>query len=126
MRKKKLTISEKSMKVNEQRFALIILLCNVLDSERGVSGSIKSAICASLLNMMEVSFIDGDDEPLSNLINNSINNFCREVEDEKGIENYREQLMDSVKQARVLVDELNEKVKRIKEGEDILKNICLN
>ena len=126
MRKKKLTISEKSMKVNEQRFALIILLCNVLDSERGVSGSIKSAICASLLNMMEVSFIDGDDEPLSNLINNSINNFCREVEDERGIENYREQLMDSVKQARVLVDELNEKVKRIKEGEDILKNICLN
>lgn len=126
MRKKKLTASEKSMKVNEQRFALIILLCNVLDSERGVSSSIKSAICASLLNMMEVSFIDGDDEPLSNLINNSINNFCREVEDEKGIENYREQLMDSVKQARVLVDELNEKVKRIKEGEDILKNICLN
>ena len=126
MRKKKLTTSEKSMKVNAQRFALIILLCNVLDSERGVSGSIKSAICASLLNMMEVSFIDGDDEPLSNLINNSINNFCREVEDERGIENYREQLMDSVKQARVLVDELNEKVKRIKEGEDILKNICLN
>ncbi len=126
MRKKKLTTSEKSMKVNEQRFALIILLCNVLDSEKGVSGSIKSAICASLLNMMEVSFIDGDDEPLSNLINNSIDNFCRELEEKKGIENYCEKLMESVKEARVLVDELNEKVKRIKEGEDILKNICLN
>jgi hypothetical protein len=126
MKKKKLTAGERNMRMNEQRFALIILICNVLDSEKGVSGSIKSAMCASLLNMMEVSFIDGDDDPLANLINNSIDNFCRELEEKKGIENYREQLMESVKQARVLVDELNEKVKRIKDGEDILKNICLN
>jgi len=126
MRKKKLTAGEKNLKINEQRFALIILLCNVLDSERGVNAQIKSAICASLINMMEVSFIDGDDEPLANLINNSIDNFCKEVEEEKGIENYREHLLDSVKQARGLVDRLNEKIKRIKEGEDILKNICLN
>ena len=126
MRKKKLTAGEKNLKINEQRFALIILLCNVLDSERGVNAQIKSAICASLINMMEVSFIDGDDEPLANLINNSIDNFCKEVEEEKGIEDYREHLLDSVKQARGLVDRLNEKIKRIKEGEDILKNICLN
>ena len=126
MRKKKLTAGEKNMRVNEQRFALIILLCNVLDSEKGVSGSIKSAICASLLNMMEVSFIDGDDEALANLINNSIDRFCLEIEEKKGVENYRAQLMESVKQAKVLVDELNEKIKRIKDGEDILKNICLN
>jgi DNA-binding ferritin-like protein (Dps family) len=98
MRKKKLTAGEKNMRVNEQRFALIILLCNVLDSEKGVSGSIKSAICASLLNMMEVSFIDGDDEPLANLINNSIDRFCLEIEEKKGVENYRAQLMESVKQ----------------------------
>ena len=114
MRKKKLTAGEKNLKINEQRFALIILLCNVLDSERGVNSSIKSAICASLINMMEVSFIDGDDEPLANLINNSIDNFCKEVEEEKGIENYREHLLDSVKQARGLVDRLNQKIKRIK------------
>jgi len=126
MRKKKLTAGEKGIKVNEQRFALIILLCNVLDTEEGVSKNIKSAICASLMNMMEVSFIPGDDEPLANLINNSIDNFCRDVEGENGIEDYREHLMHSVKTARGLVDELNEKVRRIKEGEDILKNICLN
>jgi len=65
MKKKKLTAGEKNMRINEQRFALIILICNVLDSENGVSGSIKSAMCASLLNMMEVSFVDGDDEPLA-------------------------------------------------------------
>lgn len=125
MRKKKLTAGEKNLKINEQRFALIILMCNVLDSEKGVSSSIKSAICASLINMMEVSFI-AEDEPLANLINNSIDNFCREVEEEKGVENYREQLLESVEQARGLVDKLNEKIKRIRDGEDILKNICLN
>ncbi len=126
MRKKKLTAGERGIKVNEQRFALIILLCNVLDTEEGVSTNIKSAICASLLNMMEVSFIPGDDEPLANLINNSIDNFCREVEEKNGIEDYKEHLMNSVKTARGLVDELNQKVRRIKEGEDILKGICLN
>ena len=125
MRKKKLTAGEKNLKINEQRFALIILMCNVLDSEKGVSSSIKSAICASLINMMEVSFI-AEDEPLANLINHSIDNFCKEVEEENGIENYRTQLLESVEQARGLVDKLNEKIKRIKEGEDILKNICLN
>jgi hypothetical protein len=125
MSKKKLTAGEKNLKINEQRFALIITLCNVLDTERGVSNSIKSAISASLINMMEASFIE-EDEPLANLINNSIDNFCREIEERNGIPNYRENLVESVKQAKGLVDKLNEKIKRIKEGEDILKNICLN
>ena len=66
MKKKKLTQSEKNLKVNEQRFALIITMCNVLDAEKGVSNGVKSAISASLINMMEFSFIE-DDEPLANL-----------------------------------------------------------
>ena len=126
MKKKKLTADEKGLRVNEQRFALIVTLCNVLDTESGVNSGVKSAIAASLINMMEVSFIPGDDDPLANLINNSIDNFCREVEEEKGIEDYRKQLVKGVKAARVIVNELNEKIKRIKDGEDIYKNICLN
>jgi len=47
--------------------------------------------------------------------------FVKKLRKKKGIENYREHLLDSVKQARGLVDKLNEKIKRIKEGEDILK-----
>lgn len=126
MKKKKLTAAEKGLKVNEQRFALIITLCNVLDTEDGVNNNIKSAICAALINMMQTSFIPGDDDALANLINNSIDNFCREVEEEKGIENYRENLMNQVKLAKTIVDALNKKIERIKDGEDILKNICLN
>ena len=126
MRKKKLTAEERGMKVNEQRFALIVLLCNVLDTEKGVSDNIKSAICSSLMNVMEQSFIPKDDEPLANLINNSIDGFCARMEEQHDIENYRDRLMDSVITARKLVDELKKKVERIREGEDILKNICLN
>jgi len=125
MSKKKLTAGEKNLKINEQRFALIITLCNVLDTERGVSNSIKSAISASLINMMEASFIE-EDEPLANLINNSIDNFCREIEERNGIPNYREMLIQSVIESKQILEKLNEKVKRIREGEDILKNISLN
>lgn len=126
MKKKKLTASEKGLRVNEQRFALIITLCNVLDTEDGVDNNIKSAICASLINMMNTSFIPGDDDGLKNLINNSIDGFCLEMITEKGIEDYRAVLEKQVKEAKKIVDALNKKIQRIKEGEDILNNICLN
>jgi DNA-binding ferritin-like protein (Dps family) len=120
-----MSLEEKYQKLNEQRFATIVILCNVLDTEKGVTDHIKSAICASLLNMLERSMND-EDEPLVNLINNSIDNFCAVVEAKKGIENYRDTLTETVDIAKKIVSEINEKAKRIKEGEDILKGICLN
>jgi geranylgeranyl pyrophosphate synthase len=120
-----MSLDEKMMKLNEQRFATIVILCNVLDTEEGVTDHIKSAICASLINMLERSMND-DDTGLVNLINNSIDNFCAKVEEVRGIENYRETLTDTVNLAKRLVDELNTKARRIKEGENILKGICLN
>jgi hypothetical protein len=126
MKKKKLTAGERGIMVNEQRFALIITLCNVLDTEKGVKDEIKSAIASSLINIMEVSFIPGDDEPLANLINNSIDNFCKQFEEKHGIEDYRTKLNETVKTARKLIDSINKKIERIKDGEDILNNICLN
>jgi hypothetical protein len=70
--------------------------------------------------------MNDDDTGLVNLINNSIDNFCARVEVERGIENYRDTLSETVQLAKRLVDELNTKARRIKEGEDILKGICLN
>ena len=120
-----MNLDDKIMKLNEQRFATIVILCNVLDTEKGVNDHIKSAICASLINMLERS-MNPDDEPLVNLINNSIDNFCAVVEAKRGIENYRDTLNETVDMAKKIVNKINEKVKRIKEGEDILKGICLN
>lgn len=120
-----MSLDDKIMKLNEQRFTTIIILCNVLDSEKGVSVHVKSAIAASLINMMDKSMIK-EDTPLKNLINHSIDRFCDEVEQKNGIENYRETLINRVEEAQSLVDELNQKARRIKEGEDILKGICLN
>lgn len=126
MKKKKLTVSEKQIRIHEQRFAMIMILCNLLEAENGVSMHIKSATAASLMNMMEMSMIPGDDDALKDLINNSINHFCYEVETTHDIENYRGRLERSVQAARGLVDEVKAKIERIKQGEDILKNICLN
>ena len=120
-----MSLDEKTMKLNEQRFATIVILCNVLDTEKGVSDHIKSAICASLINMLERSMND-DDTGLVNLINNSIDNFCAVVEAKRGIENYRDTLTQTVDIAKKIVNTINEKAKRIKDGEDILKGICLN
>jgi len=122
---KKNNLEEKYQKLNEQRFATIVILCNILDTEKGVSDQIKSAVCASLINMLERSMND-EDEPLVNLINNSIDNFCAVVEAKRDIENYRDTLTETVDIAKKIVSEINKKAKRIKEGEDILKGICLN
>lgn len=126
MKKKKLTKEERLMKIQEQRFAMTIILCNLLEAENGVSMSIKSATAASLMNMMEMSMVPGDDDGLKNLINNAIDQFCYEVETAHDIENYRGRLEKSVQAAKGLVNEMKAKIERIKDGEDILKNICLN
>jgi hypothetical protein len=124
--KNKLTAGERNIKINEQRFSMIIILCNILESEKGVSKHIKSAIAASLISMMDKSMITKEEEPLKNLINNAIDIFCAQVELENGIENYREYLLETVEQAKEIVDEMKQKMNRIAEGDTILKGICLN
>jgi hypothetical protein len=126
MKNKKLTASEKGMLVNEQRFSMIVLLCNVLDAEDGVSDAVKSAVAASLLNTIQMSFIPEDDVVFADLINYSIDNFCKNIEEKTGIEDYRSTLGESVAMAKQLIDKMNEKARRIKEADEILKNICLN
>jgi hypothetical protein len=126
MKNKKLTASEKGMLVNEQRFSMIVLLCNVLDAEDGVSDSVKSAVAASLLNTIAMSFIPEDDDVFADLINYSIDNFCKNIEEKTGMEDYRSTLGESVAMAKKIIDKVNEKARRIKEAEEILKNISLN
>ena len=126
MKNKKLTASEKGILVNEQRFSMIVLLCNVLDAENGVSDAVKSAVAASLLNTIEMSFIPEDDDVFADLINYSINNFCKSIEEKTGMEDYRSTLGESVAMAKKIIDKVNEKARRIKEADEILKNICLN
>ena len=126
MKGKKITASEKGMLVNEQRFSMIVLLCNILDAEDGVNDAVKSAIAASLLNMIEMSFIPEDDDVFADLINYSIDNFCKNIEEKTGIEDYRSTISESVAMAKKIIDKVNEKARRIKEADEILKNICLN
>jgi len=126
MKGKKLTAGEKGMLVNEQRFSMIVLLCNILDAEDGVNDAVKSAVAASLLNVIEMSFIPEDDDVFADLINYSIDNFCKNIEEKTGIEDYRSTISESVAMAKKIIDKVNEKARRIKEADEILKNICLN
>jgi hypothetical protein len=118
------------IKLQEQRITAILILTNVLDQTEGVSVHVKSAIASSLINMMETSMVGKDDEPFRNIINNAIDNFCLDVEQSNGIENYRAVLEEKIKFAKKVLKsvkkELKAKADRIKEGEDILKGICLN
>jgi len=126
MKGKKITASDKGMLVNEQRFSMIVLLCNILDANEGVSNSIKSAVAASLINMIEMSLIPSDDDVFADLLNHSIDNFCKQMEEENDIEDFRLVLSESVSIARGVVDKINEKARRIKEADEILRSISLN
>lgn len=126
MGKKKITVNERNLKLNEQRFAMAIVLMNILESKNGVSHHIKAAISASLINMIDTIFIPGEDDELAELINNSIDGFCKEVEVEHGVKNFRSNLNKSINKAKDLVGAITEKISRIKDGEDILKSINLN
>ncbi len=129
MKQKRLTKADKADRVNHQRVSMVLILCNVLDARSGVSDSIKGAVASSLINMIDTVFVPGDDDSLAKLINNSIDNFCAEMEEKTGSENYREALMFQIKKAKQMLNEVKagiEKLNRIKEGENILNNICLN
>lgn len=126
MNKKKITASDKGMLVNEQRFSMIVLLCNILDAKEGVSNSVKSAVAASLINMIEMSLIPSDDDVFADLLNNSIDNFCKTMEEENDIEDFRLVLSESVSIAKSVIHEMNEKARRIKEADEILRSISLN
>ena len=126
MNKKKITASEKGMLVNEQRFSMIVLLCNILDAKEGVSNAVKSAVAASLINMIEMSLIPSDDDVFADLLNNSIDNFCKTIEEENDIEDNRLILSESVSIARGVIGKINEKARRIREAEEILRSISLN
>lgn len=126
MKGKKITAIDKGMLVNEQRFSMIVLLCNILDANEGVSNSIKSAVAASLINMIEMSLIPSDDDVFADLLNHSIDNFCKQMEEENDIEDFRLVLSESVSIARGVVDKINEKARRIKEADEILRSISLN
>jgi hypothetical protein len=76
--------------------------------------------------VIEMSFIPEDDDVFADLINYSIDNFCKNIEEKTGIEDYRSTISESVAMAKKIIDKVNEKARRIREADEILKNICLN
>jgi hypothetical protein len=76
--------------------------------------------------MIEMSLIPLDDDVFADLLNNSIDNFCKNMEEENDIEDFRLVLSESVSIAKGVIYEMNEKARRIKEADEILRSISLN
>ena len=119
-----MSFEDKIQKLSAQRFTMLVILCNVLESPN-VDYQTKAAISASLLNMLD-SCMNPEDKELVELINHSIDNFCEQVEAERGITDFRAHLLEQVLVAKTVVHKIKEKKQRIAEADEILKGICLN
>jgi len=115
-------IIERIRKTNDQRSKMALTLLNVMKQAGQSSLALRSAVAASMLEMLETSMIE-EDKDLIGILNEGINDVCKEAKEEHGIEDYRSQLMQTVKFAQSVIDE---RIGRMKEGEDILSKVNFN
>lgn len=109
-------LREKIEKTNNQRITMSLLIVNVMKSPM-VDITTKSAMAATLLDMLETTMIDEDDE-LIKVLMEAINEVNEEAK-EYGQANLIEKLNGIRK-------DVKEKLDRIEEGEDILKSLNLD
>jgi len=109
-------IRQRIEKTNEQRVTMALLITNVMASPL-VDIATKSAMAATLLNMLDTCMIAEDTE-LIKVLNTAINEVNEEAK-EYGQDN----LIESLNQIR---NEVKQKMERIDEGESILKGLDLD
>ena len=114
-------IKEKIEKTNEQRLKMALTLMNVMRHSEGVSMEIRSAVAASMLEMLETDMID-EDRPLIKVLNEGIDVVCDDAK-KYGVNDLRSALKKATESARKIVEE---KMDRINEGNSILNNINFN
>lgn len=111
-------IASRIKKTNDQRVVMAFTLLNIMKHSEGVSIQIRSAVAASMLDMLNKHMIPEDRE-LIKMINDGIDELCEEARVNYGVENLRMGLSNSIEVAE-------EQMERIKEGEGILNGINFN
>lgn len=109
-------ITERIDKTNKQRMTMVLLITNLMKHE-DTSMHLKSAMVATMMDMLEEHMIQ-EDGSIIKLINEAIDFVCEEAQSE-GVYNLREKLNDIRKQ-------VGEQLKRQEEGNSILKSLNLN
>ncbi len=114
-------IAEKIAKTNEQRCIMALTLISVMKQSEGVSIQVRSAVAASLLDMLDTHMLE-EDPDLIRVLNEGIDIVCEDAK-KYGVKDLRSTLKQTIQSSKQQVDEY---IKRVKEGQNILNQINLN
>lgn len=114
-------IVERIKKTNEQRMKMMCALVNVMKDNERATIEIRTAVAATMIDMLATDMID-EDEPMIEILNETIDVVCEHAK-EYGIEDLRSRLSETIKMAKEIV---KEKENRVNEGNEILSNINFN
>lgn len=118
-------ILDKIRKSNEQRLKMACTLVNVMKQSEGATLELRTAVAASLLEMLQYDMLT-EDKDLVKILDEAIDYVCTEARETRGVEDLRSNLVEMVERARKMIDEINKKEERVNVGEDILKTINFN
>lgn len=118
-------ILDKIRKSNEQRLKMACTLVNVMKQSEGATLELRTAVAASLLEMLQYDMLT-EDRDLVKLLDEAIDYVCTEARETRGVEDLRSSLVEMVERARQMLSEINKKEERVNVGEDILKTINFN
>lgn len=118
-------ILDKIRKSNEQRLKMACTLVNVMKQSEGATLELRTAVAASLLEMLQYDMLT-EDKDLVKLLDEAIESVCTEARETRGVEDLRSNLIAMVERARQMMNEITEKEQRVNVGEDILKTINFN
>jgi len=114
-------ILEKIAKSNEQRCIMALTLINVMKQSEGVSIQVRSSVAASLLDMLDTHMLD-EDKDLIRVLNEGIDSVCNDAK-EYGVKDLRSALRQTI---QISKQHIEEHLKRVDEGQNILNQINLN
>ena len=109
-------IRERIEKTNQQRVTMALLICNVMQSPL-TDIATKSAMAATMMDMLDTTMIEEDKE-LIKALNGAIQSVNEEAK-----EYGQDDLIGNLNRIR---KEVSEKMDRVSEGEDILSSLNLD
>lgn len=114
-------IAEKIAKTNDQRCIMALTLVNVMKQTNGTSIQIRSSIAASLLDMLDQHML-AEDKDLIRLLNEGIDSVCEDAK-QYGVKDLRSKLRETIELSK---QQIEQHIKRVEEGQNILNQINLN
>ncbi len=115
-------IAERIQKTNDQRVKMAFTLINVMKHTTQSSLALRSSVAAAMIEMIQTSMIS-EDTDLIKILNEGIDDVCKQAKEEHGIEDYRSRLQETIELANKV---LGEQVNRINEGDEILSKVNFN